>query len=127
MTETIESLVTQFDQVSSQIRLWHWQTMNSPEHEYLGEFYEEWNKLIDRFVESYAGKYGRPASGITGNQCIPYQRGLPYTFLVTLADFLESDDVRGIGSQKDTWLRNILDEIIGLVYHTKFKLSLVQQ
>jgi len=37
---------------------YHWQTESYSEHESLGEYYTNFNKLNDEFVETYQGKTG---------------------------------------------------------------------
>jgi len=40
------------------IQSYHWQTESYSEHESLGEYYTNFNKLNDEFVETYQGKTG---------------------------------------------------------------------
>ena len=40
------------------IQSYHWQTRSYAEHEALGEYYNKFNELNDRFVETYQGKTG---------------------------------------------------------------------
>ena len=40
------------------IQAYHWQTKSYAEHEALGEYYNKFNELNDRFVETYQGKTG---------------------------------------------------------------------
>lgn len=40
------------------IQSYHWQTKSYSEHESLGEYYTNFNKLNDEFVETYQGKTG---------------------------------------------------------------------
>ena len=40
------------------IQSYHWQTVSYSEHESLGEYYTNFNKLNDEFVETYQGKTG---------------------------------------------------------------------
>ena len=40
------------------IQSYHWQTKSYAEHEALGEYYNKFNELNDRFVETYQGKTG---------------------------------------------------------------------
>ena len=42
-----------------QIKINHWQTKGFARHKAFGDFYESLNDLIDNFVESAMGKYGR--------------------------------------------------------------------
>ena len=40
------------------VQAYHWQTKSYAEHEALGEYYNKFNELNDRFVETYQGKTG---------------------------------------------------------------------
>ena len=40
------------------VQSYHWQTKSYAEHEALGEYYNKFNELNDRLVESYQGKTG---------------------------------------------------------------------
>lgn len=118
---TLDEAVKAFAGTTEQIKLWHWQTRNAPEHEYLGEFYDRWTGLVDKFVETYAGRYDRPSYGFTVTT-IPYQVGVSYTYMQNLSAFMRSEQMRSISTDSD--LLNILDEITGLVNRTTYKLSL---
>ena len=40
----------------NEIQAYHWQTKSYAEHEALGEYYNKFNELNDRLVETYQGK-----------------------------------------------------------------------
>ena len=40
----------------NQIQVWHWQTKSYAEHEALGEYYNKFNALNDKLVETWQGK-----------------------------------------------------------------------
>ena len=40
------------------VQSYHWQTKSYAEHEALGEYYNKFNELNDRLVETYQGKTG---------------------------------------------------------------------
>ena len=46
-----------------QVKLYHWQTMSYPRHKATDELVEALDGNIDKFVEVYIGKYGRPKLG----------------------------------------------------------------
>lgn len=116
----IEELVKIFLEVNVQVKLYHWQTFSKPEHETLGEFYESWDKLTDKFVESYAGLYGRPKGGIE-TKALPYN-GNMVQYMLSVAALLQSSNLRSIAPESS--LQNILDEISGLASHTAFLLTM---
>ena len=41
------------------VQSYHWQTKSYAEHEALGEYYNKFNELNDRLVETYQGKTGQ--------------------------------------------------------------------
>ena len=43
-----------------QIKIYHWQTMSFPRHKATDELVGKLDDNIDKFVEVYMGKYGRP-------------------------------------------------------------------
>jgi hypothetical protein len=48
-----EELLCEMLEASAQAKVFHWQTSSFAEHDALGEFYEGFNNLMDRFIESY--------------------------------------------------------------------------
>ena len=53
------SFVEQFLFIQQNIRLYHWTTPIYNQHIVSGELYEKLDKLIDKFVETYMGKYNK--------------------------------------------------------------------
>lgn len=49
-----------FFAMRSQIKLYHWQTNQFSRHKATDDVIEALDKLIDEYVETYMGKYGRP-------------------------------------------------------------------
>lgn len=115
-----EELVKIFVEVSNQAKLYHWQTFSKPEHETLGEFYDAWNDITDKFVESYAGLYGRPAGGLD-TRAIPYADNVQ-AYMLQIAAILDSKNVREVAAT--TSLQNILDELSGLAARTAYLLTM---
>lgn len=94
----------------------HLNTTSLGEHKALKEFYDEILDLTDTFAETAFGVYGR--SKIT----------IPESTVVT--DFssylkeLRMEVVEHREEIKETNLQNILDEILSLIDHTKYLLTL---
>lgn len=85
-------------------------------HMALGAFYEGIGDLADTFAESYQGRYGL----ITG-----YPAGFeaptdPMTWITGLCDTIDSARA---SLPQDTYLQNIVDEIVQLAASTKYKLT----
>jgi DNA-binding ferritin-like protein len=53
------SNVNLFLGLQAQLKINHWQTKGYARHQAFGGFYDSMDDLIDRFVESAMGKYGR--------------------------------------------------------------------
>ena len=101
-----------FFTMRDQIKLYHWQTVSYARHKATDEVIERLDKNIDRFVEVYIGKYGRPK-----------MRTLTYT-LEQLTDkkasayvhecikVLQGVLVKGLTAEKDSDLFTIRDEML---------------
>lgn len=118
---TIEELIKIFDDVTIQARRYHWQTESYAEHEALGAFYGTWNDLADKFVETYAGVYGRPKGGGDA-RAIAYKPDDMGPWLLSIVALVDSQSVRSIAP--DTALQNILDEISGAARQTAYLLTM---
>lgn len=119
---TINEFVKNAFEIRNQAHLWHLQTRLHPEHEALGEFYDSWLGLTDSFIETFAGKYERPSDGFSC-QAIPYTVGTSYPYMLKVASYMQSSDLRSIAADSD--LQNILDEMTSLANHTAYRLTLL--
>lgn len=119
---TIDEFVKNAFEIRNQTHLWHLQTRLDPEHRALGEFYDSWLDLTDSFIETFAGKYERPNGGFSC-QTLPYSVGASYPYMLKVASFMQSSDLRSIAQDSD--LQNILDEMTALANHTAYRLTLV--
>jgi hypothetical protein len=102
------------------IRMQHWLTTSYAQHKALGKAYEGLDGLIDTFVETFIGVKGRePLSKI---KTIVIDDDIE-DVLDDLEDTLRNE-VPTDFSPKETALLNIRDEMLGLVQHTKYLLTL---
>ena len=86
-------------------------------HLAMGEFYDEFGELVDTFIESYQGKYG-----VLNDIVVPESSSdLNYAFMEGLANMLESESSGSLF--KESWLKNMIDEMSQQVYHTLYKLK----
>lgn len=102
----------------------HWQTKGYARHKAFGEFYDKMDDLIDTFVESAMGKYGRFVLN-EENKTFSLQnlseldvKGMCKTVrdaLIQVGDQLDKND---------TDLLNIRDEMIGEVNKLLYLLTL---
>jgi len=115
-----EELLCEMLEASAQAKVFHWQTSSFAEHESLGEFYESFNDLMDKFIESYQGCYGRIMLGCD-MEVKPYTLDAPVTFLEAFKEYISGGArMLVIGNSA---LTNILDEINGLVDQTIYRLT----
>lgn len=116
-----------FIKMQQQIRVLHWETLSYAEHKALGKAYEGLDDLIDTFIETYIGKYGRPSSNITYNITLgSYTEGAPIKVLREYADALSTTlpETLELSPDRDTELLNIRDEMLQLLNHTVYLLGL---
>jgi hypothetical protein len=115
-----QELLCEMLEASAQAKVYHFQTSSFAEHEALGEFYNEFNCLMDKFIETYQGCYGRMMTGCE-MEIKPYTMDAPVTFLESFKSYMSTEArmlVMGNSS-----LTNILDEIVALAGQTIYKLT----
>jgi hypothetical protein len=115
-----EELLCEMLEASAQAKVYHFQTSSFSEHEALGDFYEAFNPLMDKFIESYQGCYGRIMLGCD-MEVKPYTMDAPVAFLTSFKDYI-SGGARMLVLGNSA-LSNILDEINGLVEQTLYRLT----
>lgn len=115
-----EELLCEMLEASAQAKVFHWQTSSFAEHEAMGEFYEGFNDLMDKFIEAYQGCYGRIMMGCD-LEVKPYTMDAPVAFLSSFKDYISGGARMCVLG--NTALSNILDEINGLVEQTLYRLT----
>lgn len=115
-----EELLCEMLEASAQAKVFHWQTSSFAEHEAMGEFYDGFNDLMDKFIESYQGCYGRIMLGCE-LEVKPYTMDAPVAFLTSFKEFIQTGARMMV--MGNTALSNILDEINGLVEQTLYRLT----
>ena len=120
MEDPQEELLCEMLEASAQAKVYHWQTSSFAEHEALGDFYEGFNSLMDKFIESYQGCYGRIMMGCD-MEVKPYTLDAPVAFLTDFKNCI-SGGARMLVLGNSA-LSNILDEINGLVEQTLYRLT----
>jgi len=105
------SIVTEMLTIRNQIKVYHWQTGSFARHTATDGLTAKLDELIDTFVETYMGKYGRPkVSGAI--KVSNFSEGAAKSFVAQKRKYLEVDLPKKIKSS-DTDLLNIRDEILG--------------
>jgi len=115
------NIVHDFLEFSAQVKLYHWQTKIYARHVASDKLFGEINELIDKFVEIYIGKNGRPTLPTT-------QRALKLdnlsdeamvTYLNKWIRYFQDKLPENL-DKKDTDLINIRDEMMGLLNNTLY-------
>lgn len=116
-------LISPFLRIQNQLRIFHWQTTSFAQHKAFGEAYDEFDELIDSFIEVYTGKYGRTRAKLVynielENHTANYLETIDsfIAYLISLTDELDQS--------VDTDLLNIRDEMLASLNKLKYLLTL---
>ena len=107
-----QHMVTMFLQMLNTVKLYHWKTTSFAQHKATDELYSNLNSTIDKFVEILLGKTGTRVN-LTGTKSIPL---LDYTDLTGFkreVDMYKHYLIGITGSNADTDLLNVRDEMLG--------------
>jgi hypothetical protein len=103
-----------FATMREQIKLYHWQTKSYSRHKATDMLLEDLDKLIDEYVETYMGKYGRPK--VTGRnntlKLTNLSEASVVRFIKQCLTYLQGPLVRRL-KPTDTDLVNLRDELMG--------------
>lgn len=119
-----EAIIIYFLQCKEQIKLQHWNTFSYSTHKTTDNLYELLLGLIDEFVETMMGKYGRPEFPDT------FTLEMEKPENVDTQEYLSqfSDYLIGLGDELDpivdTDLLNIRDTMLGEINQAKYLLTL---
>lgn len=116
-------MITELLTLQNQIRIFHWQTTNFAQHEALGKTYEALNDLIDEYVETFTGLYGRVKLDKNVNITLVDLSNNIETTVDKYIDYLQNSLTKDL-SEKDTDLMNIRDEMLGKLNKLKYLLTL---
>lgn len=100
----------------TQAHAFHLTTKSFAEHKTLQAYYEGIVPLLDSYAEAYMGKYGRFRKIVAGRRTIARN---PKAYFKTLLM-----RIRALRLPRDTYLKNIQDEITALIRSTLYMLSL---
>lgn len=102
----------------TQAHIFHLQTTSFAAHAALNTYYDEIVDLADGLVESFQGRYGivrgytSPASFKEDDQVV--------TYFEALAKYVEAARK---GLPQDSYIQNEIDNVVGLIESTKYKLK----
>lgn len=117
-------IVTNLLTLHNQLKIHHWQTKSYAEHQALGSAYGEFTDLIDEFIETLMGKYGRVKSESGFKiELSNYEDLGTMDFVDKYIDYLVNEVPKGL-EESDTDLLNIRDEMLGTLNKLKYLLTL---
>jgi hypothetical protein len=109
----------------NQVKIYHWETMKYARHKATDELVDKLDDSIDKFVEVYIGKYGRPKlTPRTGTIRLRNFDDVQAPALLKEAISWMTDRLPSLLSKKDTDLLNIRDEIIADLNQTLYLFTL---
>jgi len=120
MHEAKSKLIVFFFGLRNNLYLYHLATYKYPRHVAVGSLVDTFDDLIDKFLETFFGKYGRPDSfPDTLLKLTKLSDGNAYLHLDDYINFL-NDEIPNLVSPKDTDLLNIRDEMVGILNNNKY-------
>ena len=109
----------------NQVKIYHWETMKYARHKATDELVDKLDDSIDKFVEVYIGKYGRPKlNARTGTIRLRNFDDTQATTLLGEAISWMTDRLPTLLSKNDTDLLNIRDEILAELNQTLYLFTL---
>ena len=119
-----EELTLKLVQIQLQFKFLHWQTFGDAKHRAYGGIYDSLGELIDKFVESMMGKYGRPEFDSEFSLMFQDISALSVqNFLDGITEFLVNM-VDQLDPKYDTDLLNLKDEMLAVINKAKYLLTL---
>jgi hypothetical protein len=110
----------------NQIKLYHWQTRIYARHVATDSAVDKLDELIDKYVEVYMGKYGRPR--LSGTDAIIRLTNLTeagVTKLVRAAiNYMNGPLVKHLNKETDTDLSSLRDEMMGSLHQLLYLFTL---
>jgi hypothetical protein len=117
------SVVVSMMTLRDQVKLYHWQTLKYPRHKATDDLVGQLDTNIDKFVEVYIGKYGRPSLRNVNIDLRGFTDREAPQMLKEAADWL-SNSLPKIIRKGDTELLNIRDEILADIEQAMYLFTL---
>lgn len=109
----------------NQVKIYHWETMQYARHKATDDLVDKLDDSIDKFVEVYIGKYGRPKlTPRTGTIRLRNYDDVQAPVLLNEAIAWMSTRLPTLLSKNDTDLLNIRDEILAELNQTLYLFTL---
>ena len=122
--ENQSGFISWYLQFNAQTYLFHWQTESYARHIAYDTVNADMTALVDGFVESYQGKYGRMYTGGTSISVTDLDTVGEETFIKRYIHYLLTGAVEMLDEQRDSDLRNILDEMVARLNKLLYLLTL---
>ena len=108
------------------VHIYHWQTKSFSRHKGADELLGSLNGFLDKFMETYMGKYGRPTYSRDENIIkLSNQTDLGIISLLDeMSEFFLSSLPLYLDDKKDTDLLNLRDELLGGINQVKYLFTL---
>jgi hypothetical protein len=109
----------------NQVKIYHWETKNFARHKATDDLVDKLDGNIDKFVEVYIGKYGRPnLNSRTGRIMIRNFMDEEAPVLLKQAAAWMTTKLPSLLNSNDTDLLNIRDEILADLNQTLYLFTL---
>lgn len=117
-------LISKFLSFQTQIRSYHWMTDSYSKHKAFGKTYDNLDELIDSFIETYFGIFGKDISDNTNMRFSISLVANETSIYDEIYNFIEFLNEFGDVFKNNPDLLNIRDEILASVNQLKYLLSL---
>ena len=117
-----ESIIQVFFHMTSNIKLYHWNTMQYSRHKASDELHSALSSLIDTFVETYIGEYKRPQFSFNIKVKLINDNSI-CELLREYIQFLKFELPKQL-DKSDTHLLNIRDELLTELNKTLYLFTL---
>lgn len=128
-----EKILLAFLTITTQIKLYHWQTLSHPRHIAAGKLYSELDELVDQFIEALQGRLVLETTNPNFRILLTdrmnnitlknYNDNDAFTLILNIKTYLESSELNSvIGRYSD--LINIKDEMLALINKSSYLFSL---
>ena len=111
--------------LKNQTNVFHWQTPSHAEHVALGGLYDKLDDLVDSFVETYSGAYGKVEQAAEGGFAVSSVNYKDNADCIKFCDFAIDYLTNTLTKQvkpECTDLLNIIADMLGAFNHTKYLL-----
>jgi hypothetical protein len=120
------SFIVIFLEILSQVRIYHWQSFGYAEHTALGNYYDTMSDLVDCFLESYQGNFGRVFVDCSKILIEDMKEYSIVNYIQDAGSWLRKfrSELETKDSYNTTELQNQLDEMIAATNKLKYLLTL---